>query len=34
VAEFAIGYADRTESDHADLVAAIARGEIPRNEVP
>jgi len=29
VAEFAIGYADRTESDHAELVSAIARGEVP-----
>jgi hypothetical protein len=34
VAEFAVGYADRTETDHADLVAAIARGEIPRSEGP
>jgi uncharacterized protein (DUF2252 family) len=34
VAEFAVGYADLTETDHADLVAAIARGEIPRSEGP
>jgi uncharacterized protein (DUF2252 family) len=34
VAEFAVGYADRTETDHADLVAAIARGETPRTEGP
>jgi uncharacterized protein (DUF2252 family) len=29
VAEFAVGYADRTESDHAELVAALARGDVP-----
>jgi hypothetical protein len=29
VADFAVGYADRTESDHAELVAALARGDVP-----
>jgi uncharacterized protein (DUF2252 family) len=29
VAEFAVGYADRTESDHAQLVAALTQGEVP-----
>ncbi|WP_436232647.1 DUF2252 domain-containing protein [Actinacidiphila alni] len=29
VADFAVGYADRTEADHADLLAAIRSGRLP-----
>jgi uncharacterized protein (DUF2252 family) len=32
VAEFALGYADRTEADHSALVEAIRRGELPGEE--